>query len=264
MSWSLVTVTYNSRDYLERHWASFREWHSSVDWIVVDNASLDDSAGLAASLGARVVRLPRNAGFSFANNVGLSHVRSSHVLFVNPDIEVPEGTDFAPLERWKEALVAPALLNEDGSIQDSARGLPYLTRKVRNRLGRRVGAHRDYVRQGPTCPTRVAWVMGAALGGETATLRSIGAWNEDYFVYYEDHEIGLRAWQRGLEVIYDPNVRLVHEWQRATKSFRLSPWTLEVRSMLTFYRAFPGLLAPGFRLPDGLSRVRNMQWRPVE
>lgn len=263
MGWAFVTVTYNSRAHLLRHWTQFASMHPDSEWIVVDNASSDGSADLAASLGAHVVRLSQNTGFAHANNRGLRRVASSHVMFVNPDVSIPADLSLAPLERWKNALVAPRLMNVDGSVQDSARGLPYLSRKIRNRLGERIGPHSDYVRRDLATPTRIAWAMGAAVGGPTDLFRTIGGWNDDYFLYYEDHEIGLRAWETGAQVIYDPRVEFVHEWQRATTSFERAAWSFEVRSMRTFYRQYPSLLSTLLPLPKTLTNVRNLQWRPV-
>ena len=54
---SLITVTHNSRLALEEFWGKNDKLPADVEWIVVDNASTDDSADLAESLGAIVIRL---------------------------------------------------------------------------------------------------------------------------------------------------------------------------------------------------------------
>ncbi|MEK8107831.1 glycosyltransferase [Micromonospora sp. M12] len=119
--WSVITVTYNSADTLRRCWGNA---HKPYEWIVVDNNSADDSVAVAEELGARVVRLPENVGFSKANNVGVRHVTSEYVLFANPDLEVgPDG--FATLQGHLDAhggLVAPQLLGTDGTPQPNGRG----------------------------------------------------------------------------------------------------------------------------------------------
>ena len=263
MSWTFVTVTYNSAQHLTRYWSDLSEHHPDVEWIVVDNASRDSSAELARALGAQVVELPHNRGFSYANNRGLELVKSQRVLFLNPDIFIPRDTDLRALERWPDALVAPRLLNTDGSVQDNARGLPFLSRKVRNRLGRWVDPHPEYVRTDVAESTYIAWAMGAALGGAAAAFREIGAWNEDYFLYYEDHEIGLRAWSRGLRVVYEPAVTLEHEWQRATTALDRAAWRFELDSMRTFYRAHPALLTSSCKLTTVLELVRDGQLSPA-
>ena len=61
---SLVTVTYHSAATLSACWANLDiDW---AQWVVVDNCSSDRSAEVARNLGATVIELPRNMGFSAA------------------------------------------------------------------------------------------------------------------------------------------------------------------------------------------------------
>jgi N-acetylglucosaminyl-diphospho-decaprenol L-rhamnosyltransferase len=242
--WTLITVSYNSARTLERHWAGFDR--SAARWIVVDNASTDDSAEVATRLGADVVRLDRNRGFSYANNVALRAATSKYVAFCNPDVEV----DLASLEvlagmvRERGAFVAPQLLNTDGTVQSSARGLPFLVDKLAHRgvqlPGSRVAEYLPQV----TGTSPVCWAMGAALCGTRADLLRIGGWNDAFFIYYEDHDIGLRAWRHGIPVLVTAEVRWRHAWARETTAFRMKPWIHEVASAARFYRRYPELLLP--------------------
>ena len=89
----------------------------------------------------------------------------------------------------------------------------------------------------------VAWVMGAALCGSRHTFNQLGGWNDTFFLYYEDHEIGLRAWTRGLPILVDTRVTWVHGWARATNAFDFSAWRYEVASAFQFYKRYPELLS---------------------
>ncbi|WBC14309.1 glycosyltransferase family 2 protein [Micromonospora sp. WMMA1998] len=250
-----MTVTYNSADTLRRCWRGDKPY----EWIVVDNASSDDSAAVAQQLGARVIRLPENVGFARANNVALREAAGSHLLFANPDLEIrPDGLDV--LARHLDAhggLVAPQLLSSDGVPQPNGRGFPYATAKLGNRklwpLSRLHASYRMVVAPGEV--RYVAWLMGAAVAGRTADLVALGGWNERFFLYYEDHELGLRAWRRGLPVALLGDVRWIHHWARATNSFRWSPaHTLELRSARTFFGMFPEFLVG---LPPAARRHRR-------
>ena len=163
---------------------------------------------------------------------------------VNPDVVVDSPTSLHRLglvsRANRDALVTPQLMNPDGTEQANARGLPYLVDKIANRGLRLPGARlHDYSRTGLSGPTFVAWVMGAALAGPTDIFRRIGGWDEKFFIYYEDHDIGLRAWKTGHRVIVDPRIRWVHEWQRATSRPRIGPWKHEARSSRRFYSTYP-------------------------
>lgn len=272
-SWSVVTVTYNSLDHLipER---KGRRGDRDFQWIVVDNSSTDGTVARAREVADVVIESGGNRGFSYGNNLGLEAVDTDYVVFVNPDVTLA-GEDWqGPLEETIgriNGLVAPQLLNSDGSEQANARGIPYLSAKVRNRARPGSGKGEEYARTGFDEPTYIGWAMGAALAGRTDVVRSIGGWDDKYFLYYEDHEIGLRAWREGLTVALDPRVRWTHDWQRATTGPSLWAWRAEFASMKTFYGEFPELFRRryGAERRDsalnraGLGRLSDHLWEPV-
>jgi glycosyltransferase involved in cell wall biosynthesis len=63
-----------------------------VEVMVVDDASTDDSASVAARLPVRLLRLPTNAGPAAARNHGAEHARGDILLFVDSDVIVAPGT----------------------------------------------------------------------------------------------------------------------------------------------------------------------------
>ncbi|AEE44867.1 glycosyltransferase family 2 protein [Cellulomonas fimi] len=247
--WTAITVTYNSAGALRRCWGGF---DGSFRWVVVDNASTDDSVAVAEELGATVFRQPSNVGFSRANNRALRQVETQFVAFVNPDVTVASGS----LHRLEAtacagAVVAPQLTFPDGSVQPNGRGLPFVVDKLAHR-----GVRVPFARVAEYAPAPgadllpVDWVMGAAVAGTTATMRRLGGWDGRYFIYYEDHELGLRAWSRGVPVLVDPNVRWVHEWSRDTARWSPLHWRYEIGSAARFFAAYPLLVMP-WRGPAG-------------
>ena len=240
---AVVTVTYNSADALRRFAAVVDA--GRYEWIVVDNGSRDESVQIARSLGATVIESSRNLGFSAANNIGARSTTASCLVFANPDVAW-RGSDVARLASialTRQAIVAPQLLNADGTLQENGRGLPYLHRKLLHRaFGKGLGASRylRFARMGELLP--VSWVIGAALVIPRAVFDDIGGWDDRYFIYYEDAELCLRAWRRGVPVYVDGDARWIHGWGRATTSFRWEPWKHEFRSAARFYATFPELL----------------------
>lgn len=243
---SLITVTYNSRSALQEFWSGYdRSWG---EWIVVDNASTDGSAELARTLGATVVVLPVNRGFAVANNVGAAQARSEALIFCNPDVAgTREGVHrLAARALESGCLVAPQLVNGDGSLQENGRGAPFPHRKLLHMV-RRHGAQDDaYARPNHGDGVmEVVWAMGAALAVSRQVFDRIGGWNESYFIYYEDAEICLRALREGVPTVVDGGVRWRHGWARETaKGFSRSAWTHEARSGLRFYTTHPHVVLP--------------------
>lgn len=239
--WTMITVAYNNAKTLRDHWEAIRP--DDVEWIVVDNASSDASVETAEALGAKVISLERNLGFSAANNAALAVAKGDYVAFVNPDVVV----DWQSLDRLAatidkyDAFVAPQLLNPDGSVQPNGRGAPSLIRKLRNRLafndndGYHVTAKRNEL-------IYVAWCIGAAVAAKRDTVLSMGGWDDSYFIYYEDADFCLRAWKSGSPVIVDGGANWIHSWDRATSRFRIGPWKREFASAQRFYRREVALL----------------------
>jgi GT2 family glycosyltransferase len=238
---SLITVTYNSAETLRRCWGDVA-LPEGVEWIVVDNASQDGSPSVARELGAKVVQMGVNSGFSAANNAGLDRAAGEFIGFLNPDVR-PDLAGLGTLAATaldNGGLVAPQLLNADGTEQPNGRGYPLLSAKVRNRIR---GDDTRYLLRSPDDSARpVCWVMGAALFGWRADFERIGGWDPWFFLYYEDKDICLRAWEAGIPTLIVPSVRWQHGWARETSTLRLGPWRREVASMVKFYRRYPEFL----------------------
>ena len=246
MKWDIITVTFNSSAQLQANWNWFREWSDRINWIVVDNASGDDTAQVATLLGARVIQNSRNLGFGAGCNQGFWSSTSPFVLFANPDLRIkPEDLELleSTLDR-EECLVSAQLLNSDGTLQINGRGRPYLTAKL---------AHRGLIVFKPRLkkylpkPTKngiaeVTWIMGACVSTKRETFEKIGSWDETFFIYYEDHDLGIRANHFGVKVLVDSRLTWRHEWARATTSFNLFAWYHEIRSAIIFYKKYPELI----------------------
>lgn len=209
-------------------------WRHRIEVVVVDNDSND---GTLEALGPRcaVVPMGRNAGFSVANNAGFAATSSRHVLVLNPDTLVDPGSidllvDF--LDSHPDAgVVAPRLVNTDGSDQLTARAFPTpaaalfgrrspLTRLFpRNRFSTAFLAGRD----APTDrPFRVDWVSGAAMTVPRAVVEQTGGFDEEFFMFWEDADWCRRIVDAGFSVWCQPAARIVHD-EGSTRRKSYSP-----------------------------------------
>lgn len=242
---TLVTVTYNSAQALSFFW---RDWpRESCEWIVVDNRSDDDSAALAASLGARVITLQENVGFSTANNLGARAAKGDVLGFLNPDVSPTlDGVlRLAEDASISGGLVAPQLVNEDGSLQENGRSAPYPARKVAHMFAPDSKVNHRYMRRVESGLERVVWVMGAALFMTRETFDKIGGWDPGFFIYYEDSDICLRALDLDVPTMVNGDVRWVHGWARETvNGTSLAAWKHEFRSAARFYFKHPHCAIP--------------------
>lgn len=224
MSFAAVIVLHNSVRELTALLESIDD-HLAVrpQVICADSGSSDDGADVARNWGAEVLVMDGNPGYGAANNAALELVREEVTVLLNPDSLLIDGgiVGLAEIARASRALVAPRLLNDDRTVQDSAHPLPggldgylaaltvprLLPAKLRNRLQ----PFRSTTR------TEVGWAIGACLAAKTELLRQLGPFDPADFLFAEDLDLCLRARARGIPTIFDPSVSLVHSGAHTTR-----------------------------------------------
>ncbi len=225
MSFTIVTVVHNSAPDLRRLLESIdRHLDVRPQVIVVDSGSSDDGLEVAAAAGAETIALDGNPGFGAANNAGIAQAAHDVTVLLNPDIELLDGgvAQLAARAGARDVLLAPRLLNPDGTVQTSAWPVPG-----------RWGALAWALVPGPLRhePAGLAgWVLGAAIAARTSVLDALGPFDPGAFLFYEDLDLCLHAREAGIPVVLDPAVRMVHRGSHATgPAFGAEPIELHVR-----------------------------------
>ena len=222
---ALVTVIHNSEAELRALLDSVDRHLPDAQMIVVDSGSTDGGAEAARAWregAATVIDMQANVGFGAASNAGVAAAVRPVTVLVNPDVELLDGSldGVAAAALEHDRLFAPVVVGEDGERQDNAQhepGAPWLvlhalvpSAALPEPLARRVDPWRgDEAR-------RVGWAVGACVAGRTETLRRLGPFDPDVFLYAEDLELGLRAADAGVETWFWPAARVLHRGGPAT------------------------------------------------
>lgn len=215
---ALVTVTHDSELALPGLLASARRHLPGARLVVVDSASRDRSAELARKAGATVIELDENVGYGRASNAGVAAVDEPVTVLVNPDVELVDGSLARLAAELRspgpERVLAPLVLRPDGSRQDSAQAEPGSPAALAIALVPPAAMPPPLRRA--ACPwtdgepRRVGWAVGCCLAARTETLRRLGPFADDIFLYGEDLDLGLRANDAGVETWFSPDARVVH------------------------------------------------------
>jgi GT2 family glycosyltransferase len=208
---SVVVVNWNRKPLLRACLESLRRQVAvTFEVIVVDNGSVDGSADMAArEFGVEVIRNSENRGFCAANNQGIRAARGEFIALMNNDAEAEAG--------WLEALwracssgpdvgmaASKILVWEDPGIIDKAGHLIYPDGQNRGRgSGERDRGQYDREEE-------VLWPDGCAAMYRKEMLDQIGGFDEDFFAYADDAELGLRARIAGWRCIYTPRAVVRH------------------------------------------------------
>ena len=215
----------------------------SFETIVVDNGSTDSSAEMAErEFGVQVIRNPENRGFCAANNQGIAAARGEFIALLNNDAEA--GPDWlAELARACSSredvgmAASKVLVWEDPRRIDKAGHLIFPDGQNR---GRGSGAldEGQFDRE-----EEVLWPDGCAAMYRKRMLDEIGGFDEDFFAYGDDAELGLRARIAGWKCVYAPRAVARHhrgstlgkdsgrrleliERNRVLLAAKLFPWSL--------------------------------------
>jgi GT2 family glycosyltransferase len=186
----------------------------------------------------QTIALDENVGFGRGCNIGVAAVTAPVTALVNPDVEL---LDDSLLElagealRSPERLLAPLVLNPDGSRQDTVHPRPTSPPDLARVLvpheltPRRAGLSIAPWRSDR--PRRVGWAVGCAVAARTDTLRRLGPFDERIFLYYEDLDLALRAGEQGIETWFCPSARVLHHRAHSSdKEFGGEPFELLARA----------------------------------
>ena len=237
----IVTVTHNSAAVLGGLLASVEHHLPGARVLVVDCASTDETLETAREWGsAHLIALDRNAGFGAGSNAGLREASAPVVALLNPDVELLDSSLLEPVAELArpdrpDRLLAPLVLNSDGSRQDTVHpepgSWPDLLSAVVSPSGLPRPAATLLAPWLSRAPRRVGWAVGCALLARTETLRRLGPFDERLFMYGEDLDLCLRARRQGVETWLWPTARVVHHRAHASDSaFGGEPFELLARA----------------------------------
>jgi N-acetylglucosaminyl-diphospho-decaprenol L-rhamnosyltransferase len=226
---SAVIVSFNTAPLLERAIQSLVSSAPSVNGleiIVVDNASEDGSPLMVREKfpDVRLVRLTRNVGFAAGTNMGLRMARGEQLLLLNPDAELlhnamPTLSSFLAEHPWV-AAVGPRLIYPDGTHQDSAFHFPNLGQITFDFFPppRHILQSRLNGRYGKTdSPHPIDHPLGACMLLSRTAFEDVGLLDEAFYMYCEEVDWCMRAWERGWEIYHHPGAVVIHHSGKSTE-----------------------------------------------
>lgn len=197
-----IVVAYDSAHALPECLAALN--HEGVATIVVDNASGDGSAEVAAAHGARVIRNAANQGYGRGNTIGIAAATTPYVLIVNPDLVMGEGAVAALLaaaERYPDGVMfAPRITEPDGRVFFQSWSLL-------------APAHLNRARKGAAIPEGDAcapFLSGACILLKRDAFAAIGVFDPEIFLFYEDDDLCRRLSAKG-SLIHVNDASAVHQ-----------------------------------------------------
>jgi hypothetical protein len=262
---SVVIVNWNSKDDLTGCLAAlYEQTYEDAEVIVVDNGSVDGSVAAVRERFPRVRLLAEteNLGFAEGCNRGIEVATGEWVVLLNNDT-VAERTFLAAFAAAAENAPADVGMLQALMLYQGRPGVVNSTGLLLKRNGgggdRGEGEPRERWREaGPVfCPTG-----GAAAYRRTmldAVKLPTGWLDRDYFLYYEDLDLGWRARLAGWSATYVPDAVVHHRWHGSSDRHgkrRLDEYATVNRLRTLVKNASPGLwITAGLPTLVGQARI---------
>ncbi|WP_239372283.1 glycosyltransferase [Frankia sp. Cj5] len=222
---TVVVVTRNNADVIVDCLAALpAAFEGELSWraVVVDNASVDDTALLAAKASPDVLLLATdaNSGYAAGVNAGLAALTPRRaVLVINPDVRLDRGSVqalWAALRPFDTGICVPSLRDARGQVRHSLRREPTVLRALgeallgSDRSGRMATLGEIIMDDRLYAAPQVAdWASGAAMLISKECLDAVGPWDESFFLPSEEAEFILRARDHGFLLRYVPSAGAV-------------------------------------------------------
>ncbi|WP_349866926.1 glycosyltransferase [Leifsonia sp. WHRI 6310E] len=216
-----------------------------IDWpaerleiVIVENASGDDSAERIRREAphVRLVESSENLGFAGGCNLGVAASSGEYVAFLNNDAKPDAGWVRAAVKQFESSArvgaVASRVLDWDGEKVDY------------------IGSAMTWFGQGykpltaqpvPSTPDRVKDVLfgtGSAMFVRRSVYDQLGGFDERYFMFFEDVDLGWRLNLLGHRFVYEPDSLAFHKHHASMSSFGAfkETYLLERNALFTQYK----------------------------
>lgn len=216
---SVVILNYNGMKFVHALFESlFKTDYPSVEWIMVDNASSDDSADYTENHFPEVtlIRSKSNLGYTGGNNLGIAAAHGKYIVLLNNDVEVsPDWLDHLVNEAEKDSTIGAlqpklqSMINRgyfeyagaSGGFIDKW-GFAFLRGRMFDTIEVDHGQYDDI--------RSIFWASGAALFLRKTALDEVGTLDETFFMHYEEIDLCWRLHLRGYAIKVIPHSKVLH------------------------------------------------------
>lgn len=220
---SIIIVNWNGLKFLETCLSSiFKQSYQAFEVILVDNGSTDGSLEFIRSKfpGPRIIVNEKNLGFAKANNQGIEIARGRYIATLNNDTEVDREwlkklIEAAGSSDQRIGMWGPKILSmQERTRIDSVGGLLIYRDGIARGRGRSEEDKGQYDRV-----EDILFPSACSALYRKDMLDEIGYFDEDFFAYSEDSDLGFRARLAGWGAVSVPDAVVYHHYSGSTGKY---------------------------------------------
>lgn len=243
---SIIIPNHNGSEYLESCLKSLHaQTYERTEIVLVDNDSTDGSVTIAQTVAPEVIVLQQNQnlGFAGAVNAGIRTSRGDWIAVLNNDTETsPEWLSEcvrAIQDHPDASFLACRILSLANRKRIYSAGDCFLRAGIGYRRGQEQQDHEDFQQE-----CEIFSASGCAGLYRREALDYIGGFDERFFAYLEDVDLGLRLQAKGCRGYYVPSAKVYHHGG-GTSGGEFSPLAVRLRtrnSLLLLLKSLPGMI----------------------
>jgi N-acetylglucosaminyl-diphospho-decaprenol L-rhamnosyltransferase len=228
---AVVTVSYGSGAVLPDFIDSVQKSSAEpVFTVVADNQAATDTGIRQLSADKRVgyLALDDNRGYGGAVNAAVATLPDSirWILVTNPDVVLGTGAIDRMVKTGEQdtriGSVGPLIRNSSGEVYPSARAVPSLRTGVGHALFVNLWGANPWTRayrretEAPQEQRDAGWLSGACVLVRHSAFTELGGFDDGFFMYFEDVDLGYRLGKAGYRNVYEPAAVVVHSGAHST------------------------------------------------
>jgi GT2 family glycosyltransferase len=219
---SVIVLNWNGKHLLKECLDSLlSQTYRNFEIVLVDNGSEDGSVRfLEDNYGGRItlVRSERNLGFAAGNNLGIKHSKGKFIALLNNDTSADS--------HWLESLIAFMESNKGAGMVGS-KILNYYRKNEIDNTGHLLfpdGLNRGRGRLDTDLgqfdnSTEILFPSGCAALYSRKMLNDISGFDEEFFLYGDDADIGIHGRLLGYNAVYCPHAVVFHKYSETAGSY---------------------------------------------
>ncbi len=254
---SIIIVNWNAGKYLQETIESLEQKTQNISYevILVDNNSDKNEESfkyieniLENKEHFSIIKSDENLGFAKANNQAMKIAKGRNFLILNPDVILHNNvvkilSDYLD-ENSEVGMVGPKVLNSDGSFQQPCfRGKPYPKDTLFHLIGLAKTFPKNEYFNGYALwhldrnQIQNCWALsGCCMMVKKALFEKIGGMDEQFFMYQEETDWGIRTKEAEKEIVYNPNAIVTHIGGVTTKKIKIKSIFIFTQSMEKFFK----------------------------
>lgn len=255
---SISIVNFNTKEPLRQCLKSIQDTVKGLNYevIVVDNNSVDGSVQMLKDelSFVKLIVNKENRGATVAKNQSFAEAKGRYILILDSDIEVLQGAVedmFNFMEKNPSVgILGPGVLFPNGQMQHSCnKSIPNLWSSFINKFlffahlryrfyRSKIGA--IYLKRRYNHPEEFNWLGGMCLFMRREAIQRLNGMDEQFFIYYDDMDLCLRAKNAGWKVYYMPSASVMHHMSKGVSQFSNFLYPKIFESELYFFRKHYG------------------------